>query len=65
MLVIADLLGVPESDHEMFRAELAARRPGAVVGRSGEVDGAQSARMALRAVHRVRRRRGVASPATT
>jgi cytochrome P450 family 150 subfamily A5 len=36
MLVIADLLGVPESDHEMFRAELAARRPGAVVGRSGK-----------------------------
>jgi cytochrome P450 len=36
MLVIADLLGVPESDHAMFRAELAAKRPGAVVGRSGK-----------------------------
>jgi cytochrome P450 len=36
MLVIADLLGVPESDHEMFRAELAAKKPGAVVGRSGK-----------------------------
>jgi cytochrome P450 len=36
MLVIADLLGVPEADHEMFRAELAAKRPGAVVGRSGK-----------------------------
>jgi len=32
MLVIADLLGVPEADHEMFRAELAARRPGNVLG---------------------------------
>jgi cytochrome P450 len=36
LLVIADLLGVPESDHEMFRAQLAAKRPGAVVGRSGK-----------------------------
>jgi cytochrome P450 len=36
MLVIADLLGVPESDHPIFRAELAAKRPGAVVGRSGK-----------------------------
>jgi cytochrome P450 family 150 subfamily A5 len=35
MLVIADLLGVPESDHEMFRAELASKKPGHVVGRSG------------------------------
>jgi cytochrome P450 family 150 subfamily A5 len=34
MLVIADLLGVPESDHEMFRAQLAARRPGQAVGSS-------------------------------
>src|SRR5689334_7934917 len=32
MLVIADLLGVPEADHEMFRSELAARRPGNVLG---------------------------------
>jgi cytochrome P450 len=32
LLVIADLLGVPESDHEMFRAELGARRPGRVIG---------------------------------
>jgi len=36
LLVIADLLGVPESDHGMFRAELAAKRPGAVVGRAGK-----------------------------
>jgi len=36
MLVIADLLGVPEADHEMFRAELASKKPGAVVGRSGK-----------------------------
>jgi cytochrome P450 len=32
MLVIADLLGVPESDHGMFRDELAAKRPGQAVG---------------------------------
>ncbi len=32
LLVIADLLGVPESDHEMFRKELAARRPTSAVG---------------------------------
>src|SRR5262245_32178572 len=36
MLVIADLLGVPESDHEVFRANLASKRPGHVVGRSGQ-----------------------------
>src|SRR5215475_11952077 len=36
LLVIADLLGVPEEDHEMFRAELAAKKPGHVVGRSGK-----------------------------
>jgi cytochrome P450 len=32
LLVIADLLGVPETDHEMFRAELAANRPGNAIG---------------------------------
>ena len=32
LLVIADLLGVPESDHEMFRAQLAAKRPGNAIG---------------------------------
>jgi cytochrome P450 family 150 subfamily A5 len=36
LLVIADLLGVPESDHEMFRAELAAKRPGRVLGSAEE-----------------------------
>jgi cytochrome P450 family 150 subfamily A5 len=34
LLVIADLLGVPESDHEMFRAELGAKRPGRAIGSS-------------------------------
>jgi cytochrome P450 len=34
LLVIADLLGVPESDHEMFRAELGAKRPGRTIGSS-------------------------------
>jgi cytochrome P450 family 150 subfamily A5 len=32
MLVIADLLGVPEADHETFRAELGAKRPERAVG---------------------------------
>jgi cytochrome P450 len=32
LLVIADLLGVPEADHEMFRAELAANRSGNAIG---------------------------------
>jgi len=32
MLVIADLLGVPESDHEMFRVELGGRGPRGTVG---------------------------------
>jgi cytochrome P450 len=36
LLVIADLLGVPEEDHEMFRNELATKKPGHVVGRSGD-----------------------------
>jgi cytochrome P450 len=36
LLVIADLLGVPEADHAMFRAELGAQRPGRVVGRTGD-----------------------------
>jgi cytochrome P450 family 150 subfamily A5 len=37
MLVIADLLGVPESDHEMFRRRLAGgRRGGSTVGSTGD-----------------------------
>jgi cytochrome P450 len=32
LLVIADLLGVPESDHESFRTQLAAARPGNAIG---------------------------------
>jgi cytochrome P450 len=32
MLVIADLLGVPEEDHSQFRTVLGAPRPGAIVG---------------------------------
>jgi cytochrome P450 len=32
LLVIADLLGVPEADHEAFRDELAGKHPGRVVG---------------------------------
>lgn len=38
LLVIADLLGVPESDHKVFRTVLGADRPGARVGSlEGEV----------------------------
>jgi cytochrome P450 len=32
LLVIADLLGVPEADHAMFRSELAAKRPENSIG---------------------------------
>jgi cytochrome P450 len=32
LLVVADLLGVPEEDHAMFRAELGAKRPDHAVG---------------------------------
>jgi cytochrome P450 len=32
LLVVADLLGVPEADHAMFRAELGAKRPDHAVG---------------------------------
>ncbi len=32
LLVIADLLGVPESDHDAFRTELAAKRPVNAIG---------------------------------
>ena len=32
LLVIADLLGVPEADHEEFRTVLGSPRPGAIVG---------------------------------
>ena len=35
LLVIADLLGVPEADHETFRQELGPKHPGRVVGRVG------------------------------
>jgi cytochrome P450 len=36
LLVIADLLGVPEADHEIFRAKLGAQRADRVVGRTGD-----------------------------
>jgi cytochrome P450 len=36
LLVIADLLGVPEADHEMFRAALATKPRGRAVGSSKE-----------------------------
>jgi len=39
MLVVADLLGVPEADHGAFRERLAAKHPGNVIGRSGHEQG--------------------------
>jgi cytochrome P450 family 150 subfamily A5 len=36
LLVIADLLGVPEADHDAFRAELGAKRPGRAIGSSNQ-----------------------------
>ena len=56
LLVIADLLGVPEADHDMFRAELGgqAARTHASAAPSRR-DDAQSAGVPLRAVHRLRR----------
>ena len=65
LLVIADLLGVPEADHEMFRAELAAEAsgPGRRQHRAG--DDAQPAGVPLRAVHRLRRGPPRATRATT
>ena len=58
MLVVADLLGVPESDHDLFRDRLGAgpRDETGAVGSTGDRGArAQSARVPLRAVHRVRR----------
>ena len=57
MLVVADLLGVPERDHELFRARLGAgsRDQTGTVGGHRRGDGAQPARVPLRAVHRVHR----------
>ncbi len=52
LLVIADLLGVPEADHEAFREELQGdRRP----TQRRRADGAQAAGVPLRAVHGVHR----------
>ncbi len=57
LLVIADLLGVPEADHASFREELQGTKrasdPHAGQGRRG--DGAQAAGVPLRAVHRLHR----------
>jgi cytochrome P450 family 150 subfamily A5 len=36
LLVVADLLGVPEADHEMFRTVLGAKRPGSAVGSTSD-----------------------------
>ncbi len=51
MLVVADLLGVPESDHAEFRAKLAAKGPKHRHRQHEEGAAAQSARVPLRAVH--------------
>ncbi|HET7741942.1 MAG TPA: cytochrome P450, partial [Mycobacterium sp.] len=38
LLVIADMLGVPEEDHEQFRTVLGSPRPGAIVGSLDHTD---------------------------
>ena len=69
MLVVADLLGVPEADHELFREQLGAgpARASGTVGSTG--DGrrarAQPARVPLRAVQPRTSRIAGASRATT
>lgn len=39
MLVVADLLGVPESDHDVFREQLGAKHPERTVGGTGREKG--------------------------
>ena len=66
LLVIADLLGVPEEDHEEFRDALA--RPAHATGAVGSTEGrdvAQPARVALRPVQPRTSRTAGASRATT
>ena len=64
--MIADLLGVPEADHEMFRAELAAKRPGRAVGSTGDDAMTHNPLEFLyAAVHRRTSRTGAATRATT
>ena len=65
LLVIADLLGVPEADHETFRAEAPGRRTPDPSSPSGGRDGAQAVGVPLRTVHRVHRGAAGASRATT
>ena len=60
LLVVADLLGVPRTTATTFRSEAAAQ--GAAVDPE---DGAQAARVPVRAVHRTTSRTAAASRATT
>ena len=62
MLVIADLLGVPEADHEMFRDELAGERERRRRRHRARTHGAQPARVPLRPVHRRTSRIAGATP---
>ena len=55
LLVIADLLGVPEEDHQEFRVVLGAERPGARVGSLATNRGNQSAGVPRREVQRLPR----------
>ena len=61
LLVVADLLGVPEDDRDEFRQRKLAAQGTAV----DPEDGAQAARVPLRAVHRRTSRTAAASHATT
>ena len=64
LFVIADLLGVPEEEHEEFRAALARRPNNNAVG-STKDHVAQPTGVALRAFQRLHRGPSAHSPATT
>ena len=66
MLVVADLLGVPEEDHQRFREFFGlAGNPGEIGAGEAGRHGAQRARVARRSVRASTSRTGAASRATT
>ena len=66
LLVVADLLGVPEEDHEEFREAFGAQRPGTNIGGTRpRADRVQSAGVGRREVQLLHRGPATATPATT
>ncbi len=55
MLVVADVLGVPEVDHQRFRHGFGLSGSPGQIGGGGEGDGAQRTRMARRLVRQLHR----------